>query len=145
MTREVAEPRPALAGFAAQYCRNSGVVLDAAFSGKDLALAKEDRASIGPAQLDGRLDQRLENGLEVERRAADDLEDVGGGALPGDGLVEPALQIRNCLLGDLGNVIRHNGFSKLSGRAAGRHFPTSLSKHGGQSPARGISMQEVAG
>ena len=33
MTREVAEPRPAFGGFAAQYCRNSGVVLDAARSG----------------------------------------------------------------------------------------------------------------
>ncbi|MGA9954947.1 MAG: hypothetical protein WBQ22_17105, partial [Bradyrhizobium sp.] len=28
MTREVAEPRPALGGLAAQYFRNSGVVLD---------------------------------------------------------------------------------------------------------------------
>ena len=33
------------------------------------------------AQPCGRLDQRIEHGLQIERRAADDLEHVGGGGL----------------------------------------------------------------
>src|SRR6516162_9755366 len=33
------------------------------------------------AQLGGRLDKRIQHGLQVERRAADHLEHVGGGGL----------------------------------------------------------------
>ena len=36
---------------------------------------------IGLAQVCGRLDQRVEDALEIEGRAADDLEHVGGGSL----------------------------------------------------------------
>src|SRR5262249_53926712 len=36
---------------------------------------------VGLAEICRRLDQRVEHGLQIERRAADDLEDVGGGGL----------------------------------------------------------------
>jgi hypothetical protein len=54
ITREVAEPRPALGGFAAQYCRNFGGGAGRRFERKDIAFAKEDRAPIGTTQLDCR-------------------------------------------------------------------------------------------
>ncbi len=46
-----------------------------------VALALEQPGMIGLAQPRHRLDQRIEHGLQVEGRAADDLEHVGGGGL----------------------------------------------------------------
>ena len=40
-----------------------------------------DGRDIGLAQLGGQLDQGIEHGLQIERRAADHLEHVGGGGL----------------------------------------------------------------
>ena len=40
-----------------------------------------DRGLVGVAQPGGRFDERLQHGLEVEGRAADDLEHVGGRGL----------------------------------------------------------------
>ena len=44
-------------------------------------LAKVDESAFGFAQPGRRLDQSVENRLQVERRAADDLENIGGGGL----------------------------------------------------------------
>ena len=46
-----------------------------------LVLAGEYGRHIRLAQARGRLDQRVEHRLQIERRAADDLEHVGGGGL----------------------------------------------------------------
>jgi hypothetical protein len=46
-----------------------------------LALAPEDECALGAAQPRRRLHQRIEHGLQVEGRAADHLEHVGGGGL----------------------------------------------------------------
>ena len=43
--------------------------------------AAEDVRTFRLAQSGGRLDQRVEHRLEIEGRAADDLEHVGGGGL----------------------------------------------------------------
>ena len=43
--------------------------------------ARTDNAAIRFAQSGRRLDQRIEHRLQIERRAADDLEHVGGGGL----------------------------------------------------------------
>ena len=48
---------------------------------KNIALAHADRAGQGAAELDGGGDQRIEHRLQIERRAADDLEHVGGRGL----------------------------------------------------------------
>ena len=40
-----------------------------------------DGRHVGLAQPRRRFDQRIEHGLQIERRAADDLEHVGGGGL----------------------------------------------------------------
>ena len=40
------------------------------------------------AQSGGRLDQRVEYNLEIKGRAADDLEHIGGGGLPLQGLAQ---------------------------------------------------------
>ena len=45
------------------------------------ALAPEQPGMIGIAQPRRRLDQRVEHGLQIEGRATDDLEHVGGGGL----------------------------------------------------------------
>jgi hypothetical protein len=45
------------------------------------ALAQENDRIVGIAQPRRRLDQRVEHQLQVEGRAADDLEHVGGGGL----------------------------------------------------------------
>jgi hypothetical protein len=74
---------------------------------------------ISTTQLDRGLYQRFENGLEIEGRAADDLEHVGGGGLLRNRLVKPTLEINNDLLGIVGNVIRHNEYSKISGETLG--------------------------
>src|SRR6516225_6753876 len=47
----------------------------------DLALAYPDRASITAAKPDGRLDHRVEHWLQVEGRAADNLQHVAGRSL----------------------------------------------------------------
>ena len=47
----------------------------------DVAVLLEDDALVGGAQPGRRRDQRIEHGLQVEGRAADDLEHVGGGGL----------------------------------------------------------------
>src|SRR5215831_6230338 len=47
-----------------------------------------DGGYIRLAQPRGRLDQRVEHRLQIERRAADDLEHVGGGGLLLEGLAE---------------------------------------------------------
>src|SRR5260221_168792 len=46
-----------------------------------LAVRPKDEPLLGRAELRRVLDQSFENGLEVECRAADDLEHVGGGGL----------------------------------------------------------------
>ena len=48
---------------------------------KTRTLRANDSSHIRLAQPGGRLDQRIEHGLQIERRAADDLEHVGGGGL----------------------------------------------------------------
>ena len=53
---------------------------------RDLAVnvavpARVDRRHVRFAQPRRRLDQRVEHRLQIERRAADDLEHVGGGGL----------------------------------------------------------------
>ena len=40
-----------------------------------------DGSNIRPTQTGRRCDQGIEHGPEIERRAADDLEDLGGGGL----------------------------------------------------------------
>ena len=45
------------------------------------AFGTPDRRHIRLAQPGDRLDQRLEHGLKIEGRAADDLEHLGGGGL----------------------------------------------------------------
>src|SRR5208282_3254233 len=47
----------------------------------DLAVANADRAAKRVAELDGRSRQRVEHFLQIERRAADDLQDFGGRGL----------------------------------------------------------------
>src|SRR6516165_7907177 len=44
-----------------------------------IALPHQDGAVICRAKPRGRLDERVEHSLQIERRAADDLEHVGGG------------------------------------------------------------------
>ena len=46
-----------------------------------VALRLQNDPLVRLAELRGRLDQRIQHGLQVERRAADDLEHVGGGGL----------------------------------------------------------------
>ena len=46
-----------------------------------VALAQEQIAELGLAQRAPRIRQRVEHRLQIERRAADDLEHVGGGGL----------------------------------------------------------------
>ena len=41
----------------------------------------QDLRLIRPTQSRCRLDQRIEHGLQIERRAADDLEHIGSGSL----------------------------------------------------------------
>ncbi len=77
MTRDVAEPRPARGGLAAQYSQEFRGGAGCRLERKDIALAKEDRTPVGTTQLDGRLDQGFENGLQIKRRTADDLEHLG--------------------------------------------------------------------
>src|SRR5262249_2606038 len=48
---------------------------------KELTIEAEDECLIRLAQPCRRLDQRVEHGLKIESRAADDLEHVGGGGL----------------------------------------------------------------
>ena len=52
-----------------------------ATSQERVALLASDRCHVGFAQPRRRFDQRVEHGLQIERRAADDLEHVGGGGL----------------------------------------------------------------
>jgi hypothetical protein len=47
----------------------------------DIVLRPVDGCAVGLAQSRRRLDQRIEHGLQIEGRAADDLEHVGGGGL----------------------------------------------------------------
>ena len=51
------------------------------YSAQIIALAQEDDGVVSVAQASRRLGKRLEHGLQIERRAADDLEHVGGGGL----------------------------------------------------------------
>src|SRR6267154_744192 len=51
-----------------------------------LALRLNDRRHVGIAQLCGRPHQRIEHRLQIEGRAADDLEHVGSGGLLRQGL-----------------------------------------------------------
>src|SRR5262249_32070224 len=44
-------------------------------------LRANDTSHIRLAQSCGRIDQRIEHGLQIEGRAADDLEHIGGGGL----------------------------------------------------------------
>src|SRR5262245_59791675 len=48
---------------------------------KDLPVKAEDDARTGAAEPHRVLDQRFQDRLQVERRAADDLEDLTGGSL----------------------------------------------------------------
>ena len=58
------------------------------------------------AEPDGRFDQRIEHRLEIEGRAADDLEDVGGGGLLLERLVE--LTIARRQLGEQTDILDSN-------------------------------------
>src|ERR1700675_1400938 len=53
--------------------------------GREITVAipvpQADRSSGGAAEFNGRGDQGVEHGLQIEGRAADDLEHVGGGSL----------------------------------------------------------------
>ena len=53
----------------------------AATVAKDVALANADDAAEGAAEFDRGGDQRIEHRLQIERRAADDLQHVGGRGL----------------------------------------------------------------
>ena len=82
----------------------------------DLAVLTVDRRHVRVAQPGRRFDQRVEHGLKIEGRAADDLEHVGGGGLllqrfaqlveqPGvldgdDGLRGEILHQRDLLIGE---------------------------------------------
>ena len=46
-----------------------------------IAVPLEDHATVGVAQTRGGGDQRIKHAVEIERRAADDLENVGGRGL----------------------------------------------------------------
>ena len=46
-----------------------------------IPVENEDDAAIGFAKVDGGSDQRVENRLQIERRAADHFQNVGGGGL----------------------------------------------------------------
>src|SRR5262249_50300238 len=56
--------------------------------------SKEDQRIVGFAQASRRLDQRIENRLQIECRAADDLEYVGGGGLLLEGFAQLVEQAR---------------------------------------------------
>ena len=56
-------------------------------------LGPQDRGHFGFAQLRRRFDQRVEHRLQVEGRAADDLEHVGGGGLL---LQDSQISVRAC-------------------------------------------------
>src|SRR5262249_6089783 len=89
----------------------------------DILLA-HDRGLIRLTQLRRRLDQRVEHGLKIESRAADDLEHIGGGGLlperftklieqahvlDGDhGLVSEGLDQLNLLLTEAPRLITNN-------------------------------------
>src|SRR5262245_20585977 len=60
----------------------------ARFEVEDLAPWSAYGHHVGLAQPGGGLDQRVEHGFEIERRAADDLEHIGGGGLLLEGLAE---------------------------------------------------------
>src|SRR5262249_15473583 len=47
----------------------------------DLPFATQNQGHFGVAEMRGGLDERVENGLQLGNRAADDLEHVGGGGL----------------------------------------------------------------
>src|SRR5262249_39468450 len=47
----------------------------------DLPFAAENQGHFGVAEMRGRFDQRIEHRLQIEGRAADNLEHVGGGGL----------------------------------------------------------------
>src|SRR5262245_45419803 len=53
---------------------------------KPVAIGTPNGRVVRVAQLRRRLHQRIEHSLQVERRAADDLEHVGGGSLLRQGL-----------------------------------------------------------
>ena len=66
------------------FCSHSELACDSHSSPQDGRLPPLGRADvrhIGIAQPRGRLDQRIEHRLQIEGRAADDLEHVGGGGL----------------------------------------------------------------
>src|SRR5262245_44398537 len=58
------------------------------------ALRAKDTSHIRLAQSGGRFDQRIEHGLKIEGRAADDLEHVGGGGLLLQGFAQLVEQSR---------------------------------------------------
>src|SRR5262249_44732644 len=47
----------------------------------DIAVVTENHASLGATEPDGRTQESIEDHLQIERRAADDLEHVGGSGL----------------------------------------------------------------
>ena len=84
--------------------------------GVGVAFRTMDRCHVGLAQSGRRLDQRIEHRLQIEGRAADDLEHVGGGGLllqrfaqlveqprvlnGDDGLIGEGLDQRDLLVGE---------------------------------------------
>ena len=81
----------------------------------DLAVATENLAVVRIAETHGGRDQREEDGIKVEGRTADHFEDVGGGGLLLQGLVQIATARIDLVL-ELGAVDRHR---RLVGKSAG--------------------------
>ena len=84
-----------------------------------VAHAPTDAGLIRLAQLGSRRSQRVEHGLQIERRAADDLEHVGGGGLLLQGFAQLVEQAR-VLDGDDGLARRNSSTSSICLSVNGR-------------------------
>ena len=81
-TRPATVPRPASPGDPRDIDEApAGGSARAASVAKDMPVANADRAAEGAAKFDGGGDQRVEHRLQIESRAADDLQHLGGGGL----------------------------------------------------------------
>ena len=124
---------------------------------ENVALLDEDRPPIAARKTDGSVDQRLQDRIEVEHRAADDLEDVGGRRLlrkrlfevtrlGADFLEEPRVLDRDhCLIGE-GLELRDLGFGEWRDFGAPEHDrPKSLATRASEAPREWSSMLCRAG
>ena len=80
-TRPTTDPRPGLIGSRLHAFLVFGRKAVACGVMVEVVLRESDRRPFGVAQARRRFDQRVEHGLQIEGRAADDLEHVGGGGL----------------------------------------------------------------